>query len=234
MAKPIKFSEFKEKVKDHTPVEADRENVAVVAHSRPAYYDLLVRGGFAELQRLIDYYQEEHETRYTESEMANEGSAAKFTLPGDCEAEVTAVKMIYREAAADPADPAIVTRATATWARWEDRHDLICADVSCLAKPMIAMSPRMDFAYIIPRLLAPSIEMLVIWNGIKMDWTDDEKIRAGNKEALVVSQYVLDNLYSKIDNVGIADRELVRFNKSLRRLYVMRRNQQQSIQRQGR
>lgn len=233
MAK-VTYAEFKQMVRDHTPVEADRENVAIVAHDRPAYYDLLVRGGYAELQRLIpDYYTNEHETRYVESQTTSEGSASKFQLPGDGEAEVTAVKVIYREAAKEAGDPPITTRATAVWLDWDKRHDLLCMDPSCLAKPVVCMSPRMDVAYLAPQLLAPSIEMLVVWNGVKMDFEDDEKIRAGNKEAHCVSQYVLDHLYNKIDNVGIADRELTRFQKSLRALYVLRKRQNQSLKRQG-
>jgi len=240
----VKWSDFKEMVKDHTPVDADRENIAIRTDGRPAYYDLLVRAAFADMQTYIEYYRFEHENLFKVGNITQDGMASKFTIPGDGNAKVTQVKQIYRGpkntcdcpvASGSSGEVEIVSRlATAIWYDWKNRDDMICGKCDIM-KPLVALQPGMEVGYIFPQLMSTSpdndtaIEMVVIWDGVKRDFKDDDEIRAGIEEAETVSYYVLSKLDRQIREVGIADRHWDNYLLKRRTLYVDRRDQAENI-----
>jgi hypothetical protein len=225
----VKFSEFKEMVKDHTPVEADRDLITVNDSTRPAMYDLLVRAGYVDLQRLIKYYREEHETLYRVGDVAMEGMASKFNIPIDSDLKEIKLKFTGADCDGNPS----VKVSSATRVGWDERQQLICGDtnvdtiINC--KPLVAIQPNMNYGYIWPALQTSSptnpliIDMVILWDGVKEYFDDDDMIRAGWEEAETVSYFVLSKLYRQVDEVGIADRMDADFRLKRRKLYVSRK-----------
>jgi hypothetical protein len=203
MSNRIKYSEFKEMVKDHTPVEADRDLITINDSTRPAFYDLLVRAAYVDLQRLIKYYREEHETLYRVGDVSAEGSASKFNLP--CDADLKEIKLKFTGA------------------------DCNGKDTIKNRKPFVAIQPNMSYGYIWPALQSSSpdnpliIDMVIIWDGVREYFDDDDMIRAGWEEAETASYFVLSKLYRQVDEVGIADRMDADFRLKRRKLYVARK-----------
>jgi hypothetical protein len=221
----IKWSDFKELVKDHTPVEADRENVAVISRNRPSYYDLLVRAGYVNLQRYIQYYRTENQTLYTFNDIIQEGQATKFSIPEN--AKIKFAKLVFNEDN---------TTSQAVPVSWHHRQTLIQGDATCPAKPLMAISPEMNYGYIYPSLRdsAPdqtSIDMILVWDGVKQSIADDEIIKGSEEEAEAVSYYVLWKLNRQVDEVGIGDRMKQDWLTKRRELWVLRRSQYDKIER---
>jgi hypothetical protein len=229
MSNRIKYSEFKEMVKDHTPVEADRDLITINDSTRPAFYDLLVRAAYVDLQRLIKYYREEHETLYRVGDVSAEGSASKFNLP--CDADLKEIKLKFTGADCNGNPVADISNAVEV--RWDERQQLICGksnvDTIKNRKPFVAIQPNMSYGYIWPALQSSSpdnpliIDMVIIWDGVREYFDDDDMIRAGWEEAETASYFVLSKLYRQVDEVGIADRMDADFRLKRRKLYVARK-----------
>lgn len=221
-------------VKDHTPVDADRENIAIRSDGRTPFYELLVRAAFADLQTHIEYYRFEHETLFRLCDVVADGMASKFSIPGDGGAKITQIKQVYRKPNPNDSELTISQTATATWAPWSQRDALICGRCSVL-KPVVTIQPGMEIGYIYPPLQTTSeevdtvIDMVVIWDGVKREFKADDTIRAGNEEAEVCSYYVLSKLDRQIREVGIADRHWENYLEKRKQLYIERLEQAESI-----
>jgi hypothetical protein len=238
----ITWKDFKAKVREYMPVEADREGVQ-------DYIDKLIRAAYIDLQDKDDdsrYYRIEHETLYQQSHTANDGLTSKFKLPED--SEIRRIVLISHVTHGQtsctgcggncfPLHPCSncgqsmvgdlensVLRSTATLVGWDARHELISKGLhGC--KPEVALSPSREVGYITPQLKGAEREMLIIWDGFKDDFKDDETIRGGEREAEAISYFVLERLQKQIDEVGIADRLKSDWTTARRNLLMRRKEQ---------
>jgi hypothetical protein len=226
----IAWSDFVDLVKQHTPVEADRENVAVgVSAGKKSLYELYVRGGYANLMRYVPYYQIENVTEYQEVDVVKEGLASKLALPEASKIRFAKVQFQLNNSTSQ-ANPF----------PWDKRQSLIDGanrgtgrNFLKPTKPLIAVSPHNDFAYIYPAL-QEGVELAIIWDGVRKSFKDTDQIRViedGEEEAEAVSYYVLNKLYRQVDEVGIADRNWVDYKIKRRELKVETRRMYNEIQR---
>jgi hypothetical protein len=225
----IAWSDFVELVKQHTPVEADRENVAVgQGVGKKSYYELLVRAGYANLMRYVPYYQVENVTEYREGNVIREGVASKLSLPED--SKIRFLKVEWSDNSTSQARPF----------SWDKRQYLIDGANRGTGrvkispdKPLLALSPHNDYGYLYPAL-RDGMTAYYIWDGVKKSFEDSDQIRViqiGEEEAEAVSYYVLNKLYRQIDEVGIADRNDVDFKLKRRELKVETRRMHNEIKR---
>jgi hypothetical protein len=242
----ITWKDFKDKVREYMPVESDREGVQ-------DYIDRLIRAAYIDLQDKDDdsrYYRIEHETLYTESNTSPDGLTSKFKLPEDSEIRRFVVLQHITDSqmlcigcnstcfcghpcaccgeTTEGEVEAKVLRATASQVNWDARHELISKGINGACKPLFAISPSREVGYITPQLVGGERELLVIWDGFKDSFEDEETIRGGEREAEAISYFVLERLQKQIDEVGIADRIKQDWAVARRNLLMRRKEQMES------
>lgn len=207
----IAWSNFVELVKQHTPVESDRENVAVGQDvGKKSLFELYCRAGYANLMRYVPYYQIENVTVYQPSDVVNEGVASKIALP-----QTSKLRYFKLQFASNN------STSQAVPVPWDARQSLIDGANRGTgrvrikpSKPLVSISPHNDYAYIYPALV-DGTELVCVWDGVRKSFKDDTQIRVigdpddgdiGEEEAEAISYFVLWKLQRQVDEVGIGDR----------------------------
>lgn len=226
----IAWSDFVELVKQHTPVEADRENVAVgQGVGKKSLYELYVRAGYANLMRYVPYYQVENVTEFFDTNVIKEGLASKLSLP-----EASKIRYAKLKFQTSNSTSQVVPIP------WDARQSLIDGANRGTgrvkihpSKPLLSISPHNDLAYLYPALV-DGTSLVVIWNGVRKSFKDTDNIRViegGEEEAEAVSYYVLWKLNRQVDEVAISDRMQADWKRKRRELKIETRRMYNEIQR---
>jgi len=227
------WSEFVTAVESHLAVEANRRGMETF---RARY----IRNGVLDLQRYIRRFRAANTTVYTASDVTDEGEAQLVTMPENAKPKAFYIYSVDTELN----DPLFYRYRLEVYP-WNSRYDMIngrltaiaagaCCDTSgcgtaltddeqqvLLSKAYrFAMSPHGRNAIIYPKITA-STRLLLVWEGYKYEWDDDDAITFPEEASEAVAAYVQARITRNVDkNLQLArefDAEWQRLRLSLYR-----------------
>lgn len=176
------WAEFIVKVKDLMPVESVRQNTQT-------YLTALIRQAAVDLQRHILFYREGQQTFYTDEDVVTTSLASVGNLPNQAHIIDIFLKGVGYNCCRTP----VMNYP------WGNRHDLWCGHPNLTTSPCIAIDPYAKEFTLFPALDADN-ELEVNWDGLKIDFDDDDEVTFDEPAALPVSSYALAHIYRKVRN----------------------------------
>lgn len=153
------WSEFKTQVEELLPVDKNRANLT-------AFISRYLKLAVLDLQEFIPQYRTGHETIYSDEELQVDGYAMVGTLP-----EFSYPREFWVIDTSNHCN-----RKQALPYDWEMRNDLLCGSMACSnCNRMLALDPDSGRFIFYPALAATE-QLILVWNGKKSDFSDDEYV----------------------------------------------------------
>ena len=149
-----------------------------------AYIDQLMRQALVDIQRHIQEYRTGHVTVFGPDELQIHGTASIGRLPSQAHIEQLRFRStgyICRDTPLDQGD-------------WEKRHSLAC----CSNAYQFAVDPVSNSFWVNPQV-TPGSQVVLYWNGRKSTWNNADEVNFDPEVALLVSEFVMSHLESKIN-----------------------------------
>lgn len=171
-----------------------------------------IRQGVIELQELIDFYRQHHETIYQENDLTDEGEASIGQMPEEGQLlEAYYVKV---------GEPCI--RKPIQGYPWGNRHDLVCGQPKFRADDpfLMAIEPSGQTFYVFPPVLDGHY-LSVFWDGLKLEFTDSESVPFDEGFVQAIADYVQSKRYLEPGNLNprLAKEHEASYLKKRRALY---------------
>jgi len=156
-----------------------------------------IRNAVVDLQRYIRAFRTGHTTQFVEANMTEKGYAHLGTLPENAKPKafyVVSTGETEEEGTTD--DPNRIRNRLDFWP-WEDRQSLI-DDQYGLRSYKYTVSPYSK-QFLIHPALNDEVYLLVVWDGIKMDFDDADTVPWPEHVAEAVGAYVKSRILRSVD-----------------------------------
>lgn len=156
-----------------------------------------VRDAVVDLQRFIRAYREGHTTNYEVADLTEKGYAHLGTLPDQAKP-----KAFYTISTGDTMvegemdDPNIVRNRMDFWA-WEDRQRMI--DARYDRRMYVYTISPFSKQFMVHPLVNDETYLLLVWDGLKMDFSDGDTVPWPIQAAEAVAAYVLWKIRKLVD-----------------------------------
>lgn len=184
------YTQFVELVKGFLPKDAVRLGITTTLAQ-------LIDQALIDIQSKVPKYRAGHETIYLAEDFVADGNAFKGRLPAG--AMLTGAWYVQVEEAEDEEDEDECIRMPLKFYPWENRSNLTCGDV-CYNGPAghISVDPQRVNFLIRPTFEDPN-KISIMWDGLKIDFEDDEAVPFDERCALAVSEFVRSKLARLVD-----------------------------------
>jgi hypothetical protein len=204
------YSEFVSAVEAHLAVEANRRGLATF---RAKY----MVNAMVDLQRFIRSYREANKSIYTSGDVAIESHAHLVPMPTGAKPKACYIYSIAED------DDQLCRRYRLNYYPWERKEDLICGKLDFMSwwgccwpeggcppatesdctdwlrkAYVYSISPMSRNFLIYPQLTA-STRLLLIWDGYKTTFADDDEINLPLEAAEAVASYILWKITLNVD-----------------------------------
>lgn len=197
------WSEFRTRVLTDLPVDKNRINIAT---GNPNYLDQQIIHCLNEIQELITYYQQGHETVYGTEDLVLDGLASRGRIPDGAYPKEAYYKQVGRVCVSQP-----------LWQYdWGNRFDLVCGAPKVISGQFfLSIDPKGREFYAFPSVLDQH-QVSLFWDGIKTEFEDSEETPFDDAIAECVG------LFCKARIARLVDHDLVE-SESYQRTYERRR-----------
>jgi hypothetical protein len=192
-------------VKEHLTVDANRRGIET-------YVLRNIKNAVVDLQRFIIPYRDGHTSLYTEFELDEHGAAQLGELPAGAKP-----KAIYFQTTLGGADNEC-KRNRMDWFDWINRQKLICGDYRCNPGAYFyAIGPMGKKFMTYPKVSADQMtSILVVWEGLKIEFDDADIVPWPDDAAEAVAFYVKAQINLNVNG----NPQLAQINQAL---YVSKR-----------
>lgn len=172
-----------------------------------------IRAGAIELQNFIDAYRVGHTTVFKAEDVTASGAASRGLLPE--QARLREVWVTYPDELGDTSS----RRVEAVRIPWELRHtELICGEGD---RALIAYDPGLTNFLVTPALVADEVELEIVYDGLKFDFSYDDTVPFDEGAAVAVRFYVNSKMGLELGDPIQTVREYERhFRDRLALLYI--------------
>jgi len=181
-------------VKEHLTVDANRRGTET-------FVTRVIKNAVIDLQRFIIPYRDGHTTTYAAIDLDEHGSAQLGQFPSGAKP-----KAIYFQTTKDGADPECL-RNRMDWFPWKDRQVLICGAFRCQRGAYFyAVGPMAKNFIVYPKVSVDELTtILVVWEGLKLNFADVDIVPWPDEAAEAVAFYVKAQINLNIDrNIPLA------------------------------
>lgn len=203
------WDEFIDAVDEHLSVDAQRRGLE-------AFRARMARNAVADLQRYITAYQAGHTTTYEEADLEVMEHAMLGNLPAGATPHAFYIISTKTESEGD-AHPDCHRNRLDFW-KWEKRRELVCNP--CARRVYAyALAPQ-GRMFLIHPALNDETELLLVWQGIKLDFGDDDEVPFPEQAAEAVAAYIKWRILLEIDkNPALAQTQYAIFVQKRTALY---------------
>lgn len=202
------WEEFNELVDSLCPLESKRI-FGEMDGTSSVYYRKQIRQAVLDLQKFIPEYQKNHETIYFEQDVTKDGMASVGALPPMSQFESAWYYSVDRQFRYPVKQVPWEARFDMTTKEFQDTLNsqyitLTAASATALAMTttinalksagrqhagIMAISPKHDQFYCFPHIQNEWI-LSLFWDGVKVDWRDEEMVPYGEDTAQAVAYWV--------------------------------------------
>jgi hypothetical protein len=196
------WATFQAKVRENITVNASRQNVQTFVTNT-------LRAAVISLQDYIPAYRKGHETVYHASDFVTEGYASKAVLPP--QAQVQDAFLI---------DTSCDKRFPLAAFPWKDRFNLVNNHTSVNdGHGRIAIDPYAYTYFVYPEVKDCWV-VSVNWDGLKLEFEDDEATPFDEPMALVVAEFIQAKIAREVNrDVALHNSYMQSFERGRRDLY---------------
>lgn len=182
-------------VDEHLTVDAERRGLET-------FRERMMRNAVVDLQRYITAYQEGHTTTYEAADLTTMEYAMQGNLPTGA---VPHAFYIYSNEEDDDGDAhPLCNRNRLDFWSWMDRQTLICCPCE-IRLYAYTISPQ-GKTFIIHPILNDDTELLLVWQGLKIDFVDADVVPFPEEAAEAVAAYVKWRILLEVDkNPSLAE-----------------------------
>jgi hypothetical protein len=191
-----------------------------------------IRDGFVDLQRFIRAYREGHTTTYQVADLEEKGYAHLGTLPEQAKPKAFYIVSEVPDAETEELPNPNIARNRLDYVAWEDRLDRMIrrgspasADGSAACFPrgsreyLYAISP-FSRQFLVHPLVNDETYLLVVWDGLKMAFADNDVVPWPEWAAEAVASYVKWKILKFVDKrPDLAQGEYAAYVQSRRSLW---------------
>lgn len=164
-----------------------------------------IRDAVMDLQRFIRAYRQGHTTNYEEGDLTEKGYAHLGTLPTGAKPKAFYTVSLVPDSEGDLPNPNI-ERNRMNLVAWEDRQRMIDGRYD-LRQYTVAISP-FSKQFMAHPLVNDETYLLLVWDGLKMDFEDADTVPWPEQAAEAVASYVLWKILKFVDkNIPLAREE---------------------------
>jgi hypothetical protein len=183
-------AEFQTIVDEHLGVDASRRGTENL-RARAA------RDALMDLQRFIRAYRQGHQTTFVEADLTTKTKAHLGTLPTGAKPKAFYIISTADADEDDVTDDPNCMRHRLGRVAWEDRRPMICGKVAACSY-LYAISP-FSKQFLVHPLINDETELLLVWDGMKVAFEDDDEVPFPEQAAEAVAAYVKWKLLLEVD-----------------------------------
>lgn len=193
------WTQFMATVDEHLSVDANRRGLE-------DFRERMMKNAVVNLQRYIPSYQIGHSTTYQVADMDEIEHAMLGNLPAGCTPH--AFWIISNKVGSDlVAHPDCNRNRLDMW-QWDNRQHLICGVCNCDERLYAySISPQAK-TFLIHPILNTDTELLLVWQGIKIDFVGADVVPFPEQAAEAVAAYVKWRILLEVDkNPALAQQQ---------------------------
>lgn len=184
------WSDFMDLVNEHLGVDANRRGTENL-RNRAA------RDAIIDLQRFIRAYRQAHRTTFLVAGLTTVTKAHLGALPAGAKPKAFYIISTGDVNGDGTTDDPNCMRNRLTRVAWEDRRAMICGRVGC-RKYLYAISP-FSAQFLVHPLINDETKLLLVWDGLKMDFVDADEVPFPIQAAEAVAAYMKWKLLLNVD-----------------------------------
>ena len=182
------WADYMAVVEEHLSVDAARRGLE-------DFRERTMRNAVVDLQRYITAYQQGHTTTYVAADLTTNEYAMQGNLPAGA---IPHAFYIYSNEEDDDGDPhPACNRNRLDFWPWVRRQELICCpcDIRIYAYSLSPMGKN----FVIHPVLNDDTELLLVWQGLKINFVDADEVPFPEESAEAVAAYVKWRILLEID-----------------------------------
>lgn len=150
-----------------------------------------IRAGTRDLQHYVRYYQKGNETTFDAGDVTAEGMASLGTIPDQAQFREAYISYPGATDATDDIDDTVEARCNRVKCDvipWADRNEKLVCTNACVER--ISIDPKGGTFLVHPALVADEIELIVIHDGMKIEWSGSDNTPFDEEAVRVVGMWV--------------------------------------------
>lgn len=183
------WAEFKQQVLVDLPMDNARIGIAT---GNPNYLEHQLLYAIIEIQKLVPFYQQGHETIYGQDDVVREGLASVGSLPSEdqCRPGDAYFKNVGNVCVSHPFYPY----------PWGNRYDLICGNPRLYNSQFYMAIDRQAKTFIAFPSIGADQKIVLAWEGVKTSFDNDETVPFDVDVANAVSLFVKSRISRLVDH----------------------------------